>query len=81
MDLFEGTMALLQKNHEVKIISSTGSALDEISINYGIKTPAVDMYRRLSPMKDLKSLRNIIKVFRDEIPNMVHSMSPKAGLL
>lgn len=39
------------------------------------------MFRRLSPIKDLRSLHRIIKIFRREKPYMVHSMTPKAGLL
>ena len=35
----------------------------------------------MSPWKDLKSLFQLIKVFRKERPDMVHSMTPKAGLL
>lgn len=35
----------------------------------------------MSPLKDLKSLWQLIKVFRKERPYMVHSMTPKAGLL
>jgi len=48
---------------------------------YNVKTHAVEMYRRLSPFKDLKSLRQLIKVLRKVKPSMVHSMTPKAGLL
>ena len=35
----------------------------------------------MSPLKDLKSLLQLIKVFKKEQPYMVHSMTPKAGLL
>ena len=39
------------------------------------------MERRISLIKDLKSLWLMIKVMRKEKPYMVHSMTPKAGLL
>jgi glycosyltransferase involved in cell wall biosynthesis len=39
------------------------------------------MERHISPLKDLKSLWRLVRVFRRERPAMVHSMTPKAGLL
>ena len=39
------------------------------------------MERRISLRNDLVSLWNLVKVFRRERPYMVHSMTPKAGLL
>lgn len=81
LGFFEGTMEELQKNYDVQLLSSPGAQLVEMGEKYHIKVHAVDMYRRLSPIKDLRSLRCIIKVFRKERPDMVHSMTPKAGLL
>ena len=39
------------------------------------------MERHISLVKDLNALINMISVFRRERPAMVHSMTPKAGLL
>lgn len=39
------------------------------------------MERRISPFKDLFSLFMLVNVFRKEKPFMVHSMTPKAGML
>lgn len=81
LHLFEGTMPDLITNYEVQLLSSPGEQLDLMGKKYNVKTHALEMYRRLSPLKDLKSLRQLIKVFRKEKPYMVHSMTPKAGLL
>lgn len=62
-------------------VSSPGDALDEVETREGVKTYAVAMERRFAPLKDLKSLCEMIKVFRKEKPDMVHSITPKAGLL
>lgn len=78
---FEGTMVEILKNYEIQFLSSPGEQLEKMGKKFGVSTHAVEMYRRLSPLKDLKSLRNIIKVFRKEKPYMAHSMTPKAGLL
>ena len=81
VDLFEGTIPLLSKKYDVHYLSSPGQVLNQISDQYGITVNDVEMYRRFSPVKDLKSLVQLIRVFRKERPYMIHSMPPKAGLL
>lgn len=66
---------------DVVAVSSPGEKLEEIARREGVRTVAVAMERHISPFKDLKSLWGLIKVFRKEKPTMVHSMTPKAGLL
>lgn len=72
----------LTKVYDVCILSSPGeywNCLDP----YGdaVRRIEVPMERHISPLKDLKSLWGLIRVFRRERPAMVHSMTPKAGLL
>lgn len=62
-------------------LSSPGQPLEEIAAREGVKTIAVPMERHISPFKDLKSLWRLYRTFRREKPDMVHSMTPKAGLL
>ena len=47
----------------------------------GIRTIEVPMERQISPVRDLKSLWRMWRVLRREKPDMVHSMTPKAGLI
>ena len=77
---------LLQELHEqdgydVVAVSSLGDEMREIEEREGVRTVAVPMERHISPLRDLKSLFGLIRVFRREKPTMVHSMTPKAGLL
>lgn len=78
-----GLLRELQESegYEVIAVSSPGPALEEVKEREGVKICAVPMERHISPVKDLKSLWGLIKVFRREKPAMVHSMTPKAGLL
>lgn len=69
------------EKYDLVLVSSPGEELDELRKKYGVKTIGVLMERRMSPLKDLKSLWGLIKVFHKERPYMVHSMTPKAGLL
>jgi len=61
-------------------LSSPGPELSSIA-QEGFHTIEVPMERHISLWKDLKSLMALIKVFRKERPEVVHSMTPKAGLL
>lgn len=70
-----------EDGYEVVAVSSPGNAMREIEEREGVRIVAVSMERHISPLKDLKSLWGLIRVFRREKPMMVHSMTPKAGLL
>lgn len=76
-----GVFEVLMSNYELLLVSSPGKELDELHNRYGVKTIGVSMQRRFSPLKDLISLWKLILVFHKEKPYMVHSMTPKAGLL
>ena len=71
---------LQQQGYEVVSVSSPGPELENLR-SLGVKVLEVPMERHISLSKDLKSLLQLIKVFRKERPYMVHSMTPKAGLL
>ena len=69
------------EGYEVVAVSSPGEHLDEISEQEGVRTIAIPMERRISPINDLKSLWKMWRVMLKEKPDMVHSMTPKAGLV
>ena len=77
----EGILPDLKKKYEVVLLSSPGPEMEAIAEKEGVKTIAVPMERHISLKKDVVSLFKLIKVFRREHPQMVHSMTPKAGLL
>ncbi len=81
VDFFAGMIPDLKKaGYDVVAVSSDGPELQKVR-DAGGKVITVEMERHISPVKDLKSLWMMIKVFRREKPAMVHSMTPKAGLL
>ena len=71
---------LQEKGYEIVSLSSPGKELVCLR-EMGVKTLEIPMERRISLFKDLKSLIKLIGVFRKEKPQMVHSMTPKAGML
>lgn len=77
----KGILNDLSKDYEAVALSSPGEALSIVAQREGVRTIAVPMERHISLLKDLKSLFTLIRVFRKERPDMVHSITPKAGLL
>ena len=75
------TLREMSKLYDVVALSSSGDLLDEVEQREGVRAIRIEMERRISPIKDLASLFKIIKAFRKEKPYIVHSMTPKAGLL
>lgn len=71
----------LSKDYEVVVLSSPGEEMEQIRQREKVRCIEVPIERRMSIFKDLKTLRLLIKVFREEKPDMVHTMNPKAGLL
>lgn len=72
---------MLSSYFEVVALSSPGEELDEIASREHVRTIAVPMQRHISLLKDFVSLCRLIYVFHKERPYIVHSMTPKAGLL
>jgi glycosyltransferase involved in cell wall biosynthesis len=72
---------LSEKRYDVIAISSPDGDLEELGRREGVRTIGVQMQRHIAPVKDLISLFQLIRVFIKEKPDMVHSMTPKAGLL
>lgn len=77
----EGMLPDLCKKYEVILLSSPGQELDEAEKQYGVRGIRVPMERHISLMRDVVALWRLTRIFRRERPIMVHSMTPKAGLL
>lgn len=67
--------------YDMVAVTSPGPELDELRDKDGFHCVAVPMERHISIVNDLKSLIKMIRVFRKEKPKMVHSMTPKAGMI
>ncbi|MCI5980004.1 MAG: glycosyltransferase family 4 protein [Muribaculaceae bacterium] len=72
---------LRQEGYDVVAVSSPGPELQEVEKREGCRTIAVPMQRHISPMSDLKSLWRMTWVMHRERPDIVHTMTPKAGLI
>lgn len=67
--------------YEVVALSSPDDSLARVSEREGVRGIGVAMRRDIAPLSDLRALWQLIRVMRRERPAMVHTMTPKAGLL
>ncbi|MDK7373954.1 glycosyltransferase family 4 protein [Weeksella virosa] len=80
--LLKGQLKFMSENgFEVIGVSSPGEALKDVEKNEGVKTVGINMTRSITPIQDLKALIQLIQLFRKEKPHIVHTHTPKAGLL
>lgn len=66
---------------EVTVVCSPGAELERIPWGDGLHAHALEIPRKLDPVADLRALFQLWALFRRERPAIVHSTTPKAGLL
>ena len=77
----KGFLKVLSLEYEVLAVSSPGERLDIVRDREGVRTISIPMQRHISIGKDVVSLFKLIVLFAREKPDIVHSITPKAGLL
>jgi glycosyltransferase involved in cell wall biosynthesis len=80
--LLRGQMKFMKSaGWEVLMVSGAGKELDQVIKYEGCAHEEVPFTRKLTPWQDLKCLWYLYKLFRRENPDIVHTHTPKAGLL
>lgn len=80
-NFLKGQLKFLSQHFDVLGVSSEGEELESIRRNEEIPTISIEMARNISVFQDLVSLYRLCVLFRKEKPTIVHSITPKAGLL
>jgi len=80
--LLKGQLKYMQNNgFELIAASASGPEIKEFCKREEIPHKIINFTRTLSPIKDLKALYQLILLIRKERPEIVHTHTPKAGLL
>ncbi len=79
--LLKGQLAFLNQYFDVIAVSGNGKSLEHVKETEGVRTFALEMQRQISPVNDFISLLKLYLLFKREKPHIVHSITPKAGLL
>lgn len=79
--LLKGQLKFLNNYFHVIAVSGKDKHLINVENREGVEVKNIEMQRKISIFKDLISLFKLIVFFRKEKPTIVHSITPKAGLL
>jgi glycosyltransferase involved in cell wall biosynthesis len=80
--LIRGQMKFMrEKGFEVLTASADGPEIAEVTEREGVSHTLFPMTRKITPYTDTKALWQLTSWFREVRPDIVHSHTPKAGLL
>lgn len=77
----EVMIRMREEGYDMVAVSSPGRELDSLREDDGFKCIEVPMERHISFFRDFVSLIRMIRVMVTEKPYLVHSMTPKAGMI
>lgn len=79
--LLKGQMRFMNNYFKVMGVSSGGQDLNAVKDEEGIMVMSIEMSRKITPVKDIRSLWEFYKLCKKEKPQIVHSHTPKAGIV
>lgn len=74
-------IAALSREYEVTLIVNVDDQEFLDSLELPVTVISVNIVREVSPWRDMQALWQLIRIFRDRRFHVVHSISPKGGLL
>jgi len=82
MVLLKGQMKFMQQNgFDIVMISSDGKEVKQLIEQESCPHIAIKLTRKITPFTDLVSLFRLVKILHSIKPDIVHSHTPKAGLI
>lgn len=79
--LLKGQLNFMAQYYDIVAVSSGDSDFDEALKQENVRGVAINMSRKITPIKDLLALVKLIALFYKEKPFIVHTHTPKAGTL
>jgi len=79
--LLKDQLRYMSNHFEVLAVSSPDKMLEQVAVREGVRTAPVTMTRAITPVKDIKALWKLYRLLKKEKPAIVHTHTPKAGLL
>ncbi len=79
--LLENQLRFMGKYFDVTMISSDAAHLEKVGKLQDSKVHHIEMTRQITPLKDLAAIWKMYLYFKKQKPQIVHSHTPKAGLV
>jgi len=79
--LLEGQLAFMKEHFLVTAVSSQSDKLKEYGEKEGVNVFPLELTRKITPYRDVKAVYRLVSYFRAENPTIVHTHTPKAGIV
>lgn len=79
--LLEGQLKFMQQKYDVIAVSSEKEYLEKVGNREGVATFHLEMTRKITPIKDLIAVIKLTFFLLKTKPEIVHSHTPKAGIV
>lgn len=79
--ILRGQPRFLGQFFDLVVVSSDGYRLNDFALSEGVDSLSVPMVRGINPFADIVSIFKMIRVIAQIKPDVIHSYTPKAGLV
>lgn len=80
--LLAGQMKFMkEQGWDVLAVSADGREVAQVVKNEGVRHAVIPFTRKITPFNDIICIWKLYRLFREEKPDIVHTHTPKAGLL
>ncbi len=79
--LLENQLVFMKEFYDVTAISSDYKRLKQFGLEQGVNTYHIELTRKITPLKDLKAVLNLYRYLKKHKPFIIHTHTPKAGIV
>lgn len=79
--LLKGQLRFMSDYFEVIGVSSGGEMLNKVAASENVRVVPIQMTRKVTPFRDILAIYQMYRLFSQTKPHIVHSHTPKAGLI
>ena len=79
--LLEGQLTFMSGHFELIAMSAQPEQLKEFGKQNGVRVQPLPLTRKITPLKDLIAIIRLVRFLRQERPEIVHTHTPKAGMV
>lgn len=79
--LLEGQLGFMKAHFEVVAISAEKEKLEAYGKKEGVRVFPLELTRKITPIKDIAAVFKLYRFLKKEKPSIVHTHTPKAGIV
>lgn len=79
--LLENQLRFMSDHYDLILVAANREHLERVGKSQNARVHPVEMTRQITPLQDLKALWHMYRFFRKEQPFIVHTHTPKAGII